>query len=52
VLLQAVPPQSGQLSGGNGVQIGSLLRFSDSYKSQQMWRATRTWASARRCSPT
>ncbi|MYM70483.1 flagellar hook-associated protein FlgK [Pseudoduganella sp. FT55W] len=39
VLLVAVPPQSGQLSGGNGVQIGSLLRFSDSYKSQQMWRA-------------
>ncbi|HEX5343837.1 MAG TPA: flagellar hook-associated protein FlgK [Duganella sp.] len=39
VLLVAVPPQSGQLSGGNGVQIGSLLRFSDAYKSQQMWRA-------------
>jgi flagellar hook-associated protein 1 FlgK len=38
VLLVAVASESGK-SAGNGVQIGSLLRFSDSYKSQQMWRA-------------
>jgi flagellar hook-associated protein 1 FlgK len=30
---------AGSKSAGNGVQIGSLLRFSDSYKTQQMWRA-------------
>src|SRR5471032_2200975 len=35
VLLQALAGDS----SGNGVQVGSLLRFSDSYKSQQMWRA-------------
>ena len=38
VLLVAIASESGK-SAGNGVQIGSLLRFSDSYKSQQMWRA-------------
>lgn len=38
VLLVAVASESGK-SAGNGVQIGSLLRFSDYYKSQQMWRA-------------
>lgn len=39
VLLQATATDAGNLSPGNGVQIGSLLRFSDSYKLQQMWRA-------------
>jgi flagellar hook-associated protein 1 FlgK len=24
---------------GNGVQVSSLLRFSDNYKTQQLWRA-------------
>ncbi|SDF67597.1 MULTISPECIES: flagellar hook-associated protein FlgK [unclassified Duganella] len=38
-LLQAIATDSGNLSPGNGVQVGSLLRFSDSYKLQQMWRA-------------
>jgi flagellar hook-associated protein 1 FlgK len=39
VLLVATASDAGTKSAGNGVQIGSLLRFSDSYKSQQMWRA-------------
>jgi len=39
VLLQANAGDGSGMSPGNGVQVGSLLRFSDSYKSQQMWRA-------------
>ncbi|MBV6319706.1 flagellar hook-associated protein FlgK [Duganella violaceipulchra] len=39
VLLQTLVNGGGAKSPGNGVQVGSLLRFSDSYKSQQMWRA-------------
>ncbi|SHN10137.1 flagellar hook-associated protein 1 FlgK [Duganella sacchari] len=39
VLLVATASDASANSPGNGVQIGSLLRFSDSYKSQQMWRA-------------
>lgn len=29
----------GVTAAGNGVQVSSLLRFADSYKSQQMWKA-------------
>ena len=39
VLLQSIANDANGLSPGNGVQVGALLRFSDSYKSQQMWRA-------------
>lgn len=39
VLLQAVGPDVGSNRSGSGVQIGALLRYSDAYKSQQMWRA-------------
>ncbi|USX29234.1 flagellar hook-associated protein FlgK [Oxalobacteraceae bacterium OTU3CINTB1] len=39
VLLQSIGSDPGVNSPGNGVQVGALLRFSDSYKSQQMWRA-------------
>jgi flagellar hook-associated protein 1 FlgK len=38
-LLTAVGPDAGPRSAGNGVQVSQLLRFSDGYKSQQMWRA-------------
>jgi flagellar hook-associated protein 1 FlgK len=38
-LLVAMASDAGTKSAGNGVQVGALLRFSDSYKSQQMWRA-------------
>ncbi|HAT29836.1 MAG TPA: flagellar hook-associated protein FlgK [Janthinobacterium sp.] len=38
VLLGALGP-SGARSAGNGVEVSALLRFSDAYKSQQMWRA-------------
>ena len=31
--------ESGVLSAGNGVKVSSLIRFSDSYKSLQMWQA-------------
>ena len=40
VLLTSVQPlKSGALSAGSGVTVPSLIRFSDSYKSLQMWRA-------------
>jgi flagellar hook-associated protein 1 FlgK len=38
-LLTAVAPSVGSYGPGFGVKVSSLLRFSDSYKSQQMWRA-------------
>lgn len=40
VVLRSVQPlQSGALSAGSGVTVPSLLRFSDGYKSLQLWRA-------------
>ncbi len=50
VLLVAVAGESSK-SAGNGVQIGSLLRFSDSYKSQQMWRAASSLGSYSQTQP-
>ena len=38
-LLTAVGPDASGRSAGNGVQVSSLIRFSDNYKSQAMWRA-------------
>lgn len=38
VLLAALAGSTAQ-SPGSGVEVKSLIRFSDSYKSQQMWRA-------------
>jgi flagellar hook-associated protein 1 FlgK len=38
-LLSAVGPATGSAQAGNGVQVSSLQRFSDSYKTQQLWRA-------------
>ena len=38
-LLTAVGAGASGKAVGNGVQVSSLLRFADSYKSQQMWRA-------------
>lgn len=40
VLLASVQPlQSGTLSAGSGVKVPALLRFSDGYKSLQLWNA-------------
>ncbi|GJI91194.1 flagellar hook-associated protein FlgK [Duganella hordei] len=39
VLLQTNAGDGSAMSPGNGVAVGSLLRFSDSYKTQQLWRA-------------
>lgn len=39
VLLAAMQPGVGVRSAGNGVEVSQLVRFSDSYKNQQMWRA-------------
>lgn len=40
VLLAAQQPlMSGAITAGSGVQVTSLLRFADSYKSQQLWAA-------------
>ncbi|WP_028101146.1 flagellar hook-associated protein FlgK [Pseudoduganella violaceinigra] len=39
VLLSAVAPAVGSGGPGFGVEVSKLLRFSDSYKSQQLWRA-------------
>jgi len=38
-LLMAVGPGASVGSAGNGVQVTALLRFSDNYKTQAMWRA-------------
>jgi flagellar hook-associated protein 1 FlgK len=38
-LLNAVAPAAGSTQAGNGVRVTSLLRFSDNYKTQQLWRA-------------
>jgi flagellar hook-associated protein 1 FlgK len=38
-LLTARGPDAGNRSAGNGVEVSSLIRFSDGYKSQQLWRA-------------
>jgi len=40
VLLASIQPMyAGKLSAGSGVSVVSLMRFSDEYKSLQMWRA-------------
>lgn len=39
VLLTALQPTASVKSGGNGVEVSALLRFSDDYKNQQMWRS-------------
>jgi flagellar hook-associated protein 1 FlgK len=39
VLLSAIGPDAASKLAGNGVQVTTLLRFSDSYKTQQLWRA-------------
>ena len=39
VLLASLGAGAGVRSSGNGVEVSSLLRFADAYKSQQMWRA-------------
>jgi len=38
-LLSAIGPDAGSKTAGNGVQVSSLIRFSDSYKTQQLWRS-------------
>jgi len=37
-LLTAAAPSAGSNGAGNGVRVNSLLRFSDNYKTQQLWR--------------
>ena len=39
VLLSSLGAGVGVRSAGNGVEVSSLLRFADAYKSQQMWRS-------------
>jgi flagellar hook-associated protein 1 FlgK len=38
-LLTAAAPSAGSNGAGNGVRVTSLLRFSDNYKTQQLWRS-------------
>ena len=38
-LLTTIGPGADPRAAGNGVQVSALLRFSDGYKSQAMWRA-------------
>jgi flagellar hook-associated protein 1 FlgK len=38
-LLSAVAPAAGAAQAGNGVRVSQLLRFSDGYKTQQLWRS-------------
>lgn len=39
VALSAKAPTGGKLSAGNGVEVAGLIRYADSYKTQQLWRA-------------
>lgn len=39
VVLAARTPATGTYGAGFGVEVSKLIRFSDSYKSQQLWRA-------------
>jgi flagellar hook-associated protein 1 FlgK len=39
VVLAALGPGMGTKQAGNGVEVSALLRISDSYKTQQLWRA-------------
>lgn len=41
-VLVAVGPSRSGIVAGDGVRVSSLMRFSDSYKTQQMWRAAST----------
>ena len=41
-LLSAVAPSIGSAGAGNGVIVSALMRFSDDYKTQQLWRAGST----------
>lgn len=38
-VLTAAAPAAGSAGAGNGVRVTSLMRFSDDYKTQQLWRA-------------
>ena len=38
-LLSAVAPSAGSNQAGNGVRVSALTRFSDGYKTQQLWRS-------------
>jgi flagellar hook-associated protein 1 FlgK len=38
-ILSAVAPVTGTQQPGNGVQVTALQRFSDDYKTQQLWRS-------------
>jgi flagellar hook-associated protein 1 FlgK len=38
-LLGAVAPSAGSNQAGNGVRVTALMRFSDGYKTQQLWRS-------------
>lgn len=42
VALTAKSAASGSISAGHGVEATSLIRYADSYKTQQMWRANAT----------
>ena len=42
LLVTSIATQSGSMSAGNGVKVSSLIRFSDAYTSQQMWRSAST----------
>lgn len=44
VLLAAITPGIGTQSAGSGVKVGALLRFADSYKTQQLWRSNAEYA--------
>ena len=42
VSLVAKAATSGSLAAGHGVEVASLVRYADSYKTQQMWRSNST----------
>lgn len=51
VLLNSIAPAVGTTGAGFGVKISALLRFSDSYKTQQLWRANTDMAAYTQAQP-
>jgi flagellar hook-associated protein 1 FlgK len=51
VLLNTIAPGMGTTGAGFGVKVSALLRYSDSYKTQQLWRANADLASYSQTQP-
>ncbi|MGB9991756.1 flagellar hook-associated protein FlgK [Pseudoduganella rhizocola] len=51
VLLNSIAPAQGTTGAGFGVKVSGLLRYSDAYKTQQLWRANTDMAQYTQAQP-